>query len=737
MKRTTAVRTLRQFYQRFEEERAVLLAHLQNTHLEPDCSSHTTMLLIRLMFSYFLQDVSEQEQDILLEFKTRPELAQICAFFDQYQWCLDEQQNEYCVQPDVLGYVFEQQVNQKQMGAYYTQRDVTDYIVQRTILPYLLDTVVIIHPSLFVPTQTIWQLLCTQPERYIHPALCSTAYLPLETEREYSIRQARYTMLSTMLQQGQVCTVAEMINHNLDIRRFVLDCIETCNDPSLLLALYTTLEQMSILDPTCGTGAFLLAAMALLIELYTTCFERMRQLVEAQDQCGHDAAESECHAIFRTLLAQSTPHFMYKSLISNNLYGIDIMPEAVEVCKMQLTLVVVGTNLSRPADISIGDENAINWSLQWNIRVGNALTDETWRMAFPEHCDGFDVIIGNPPYVEYNKVTDAMAIGIESRTYGNIYAEIVERSLMRCRVETSYLGLIVPLSICGGERFAALRRTIVMNTSALWLANFDIFPCHLFEGAYQRLTLLLGKHSMKQPHTHETYVTHIQRWYTSERATLIERIFYTHTRYRHKDSVFPKLASEQQEDILQKIVALAENNTLSILVSPLKTEHVVYYQEATNTWMKATRRTPYYKKNGIVTRPPHGRLLYFKDDRTASIVCALMNSSLFYLWFATYSDGFHLSHALVQSFPVDNALCSNEHLLQLAHCLEEDIQRHAVHSTRNTRRGDSIEIEEYRMVCSKSLLDEIDCVLARQYGFTDEELTFIVQYDNKYRIGKI
>ncbi len=115
------------------------------------------------------------------------------------------------------------------------------------------------------------------------------------------------------------------------------------------------------------------------------------------------------------------------------------------------------------------------------------------------------------------------------------------------------------------------------------MANFDIFPCRLFAGAYQRLTLLLGKQSMKQLHTHKTYVTHIQRWYTSERSTLVERIAYTQTRYRHKGYVFPKLALEHQEDIMQKMVALAGDNTLSMLVSSLKTEHSVYYQEATNT----------------------------------------------------------------------------------------------------------------------------------------------------------
>ena len=41
--------------------------------------------------------------------------------------------------------------------------------------------------------------------------------------------------------------------------------------------------------------------------------------------------------------------------------------------------------------------------LQWNVRRGNALVDETWVKSFPEHSKGFDVIIGNPPYVEYSR----------------------------------------------------------------------------------------------------------------------------------------------------------------------------------------------------------------------------------------------------------------------------------------------------------------------------------------------
>jgi hypothetical protein len=178
---------------------------------------------------------------------------------------------------------------------------------------------------------------------------------------------------------------------------------------------------------------------------------------------------------------------------------------------------------------------------------------------------------------------------------------------------------------------------------------------------------------------------------------------------------------------------------------PQKTDHFVYYQEATNHWMKATCNIPFYKKNGIITDPPHGRFLYFNDRLLARIVMALMNSSLFYLWFATYADGFHLSHTLVKDFPSGDEIYDQSELINLSILLEQDIKVNAKKSTRNTKsavrssrqkEADLIEIEEYRMGYSKSLLDEIDRILAKHYGFTDEEFDFIINYDIKYRMGR-
>ena len=67
--------------------------------------------------------------------------SQLFAFFDAYQWHLDDRplRNDNEINPDVLGYIFEKYVNQKQMGAYYTKEDITGYISRNTVLPFLFD----------------------------------------------------------------------------------------------------------------------------------------------------------------------------------------------------------------------------------------------------------------------------------------------------------------------------------------------------------------------------------------------------------------------------------------------------------------------------------------------------------------------------------------------------------------------------------------------------------------------
>ena len=105
------------------------------------------------------------------------------AFFDNWRWHLDERgaggdaasltaaqaraSQGQEINPDVLGYIFEKYVDQKQMGAYYTKEDITEYICGATILPRLLGKVKALVPIAFRGEGSIWRLLTEDPDRYI------------------------------------------------------------------------------------------------------------------------------------------------------------------------------------------------------------------------------------------------------------------------------------------------------------------------------------------------------------------------------------------------------------------------------------------------------------------------------------------------------------------------------------------------------------------------------------------
>ena len=71
----------------------------------------------------------------------------------------------------------------------------------------------------------------------------------------------------------------------------------------------------------------------------------------------------------------------------------------------------------------------------------------------------------------------------------------------------------------------------------------------------------------------------------------------------------------------------------------------------------------------------------------------------------------------------------------LAKELIKNFATNAQFQTRNDRRSGLLRIESFQPRLSKPIIDEIDKVLAKHYGFTDEELDFIINYDIKYRMG--
>ncbi len=81
--------------------------------------------------------------------------------------------------------------------------------------------------------------------------------------------------------RAKIKSINDLITYNLDIRQFAQDVIENCEGPELLRAFWQAhRKRVTVLDPTCGSGAFLFAALNILEPLYEACLDRMRFFVE-------------------------------------------------------------------------------------------------------------------------------------------------------------------------------------------------------------------------------------------------------------------------------------------------------------------------------------------------------------------------------------------------------------------------------------------------------------------------
>jgi len=797
---------------------------------------------------------------------------QLFDFFDDYRWHLDERPNkdDKEINPDVLGYIFEKYINQKQMGAYYTKEDITEYISKNTIIPHLFDVAQKECKVAFEGEGSIWRHLQVDPDRYIYEAVrkgvdktlpAETAAgesdpkrregwnkpaseefaLPTEIWREVVARRRRYQEVKEKLSKGEVTSINDLITLNLDIRQFAQDVIQD-SDADLLLAFWKAISQIKVLDPTVGSGAFLFAALNVLEPLYEACVERMSALVEELDRSGEKHSPKK-YEPFRKVLEQvrqrpDEDYFIFKSIIINNLYGVDIMEEAVEICKLRLFL-----KLASQVEVDSSKENLGIEPLpdiDFNIRAGNTLVGFATRedvkrsvqfgtvdgvqseklFAMPEedaqlkrieekaenvdrlyklfrqqqteyggevrpedkrelqkrlgelekelnillskqyaiqntkgeayqkwlvshtpfhwfvefygimNDGGFDVIIGNPPYIELAVIKDYQTIGYSCKDAGNLYALIIERGAT-LGTKNSRQGYIVPVSSISTDRYKPLQK--LLTNKDLHFSSFDDRPSRLFDGLeHIRLTIHIISPKSEKP---TYYSTKYNKWVAEERNFLFQILRYTSSTNTLFEGSLPKLSQDLEHGILNKV--FSQKRRLASYYKKHST-HKTFYSRKVGYFLQVLDFEPLVLDGKGKRRPPSEfKELPFDSSEQALAVLCCLNSNLFYWFLTAFSDCRHLNKREIDNFPIDLEKLVGENgksLSSLAKKLSADLQKNS--ETRVMQFShDKLTVQSILPKASKPIIDEIDRVLARHYGLSDEELDFIINYDVKYRMG--
>ncbi len=752
------------------------------------------------------------------------------AFFDAYDWHLDDRplSKGSEINPDVLGYIFEKYINQKQMGAYYTKEDITEYIAKNTVLPFLLERAKERCKVAFEGEASVWRLLADDPDRYLYPAMKrgvidragqivpedslpdfvqtgmkdpkarmfdrrynlgeaslvtatgEPGTLPTETWREYVERRNRCLNLRETMQSGQIHEIDDLVTHNLNIRQFVQDVIDTCTGPDLLRALWQTIvgrvpdkanqkfrHGISILDPTCGSGAFLFAALNVLEPLYEACLERMESFVQDASKLplpsgegggegallpsprGRGAGGEGAFPDFRKVLEEVSHHssrryFIYKSIILHNLFGVDLMAEAVEICKLRLFLKLVsqvdaGTALeplpdidfnirsgntlvgyatesqfdtifhstglgqiqfgeqqdhkteikARIADLSeafdrfreqqivhdgkvtaedkrglktrlaeLADELDRYLAREYGIDPAKKKAYADWKASHqPFHWfaefhgimadGGFDVVIGNPPYVELRDIETKYKIhGFKTHECGNLYALCSEKALQIVHSISGKFGFIIPVASTCTDGYSTLKFEILSH-GRCFISSYNDRPGRLFDGLeHIRLSIVIvhiGKSG--------AFTTKYNKWNTVARESLFPILQYQQNNSLNNwiGSV-PKIGMQIEQKILTTIYKSAV--TIGALIHS-RQKYPIYYTRKLSGFVQILNFVPSIEDEYGQQRPPSElKEINFSSAEYSGVALALLNSSIFYWFLTIYSDVRNLNKREVHGFPL-------------------------------------------------------------------------------------
>ncbi|MFC5931722.1 hypothetical protein D6T64_04630 [Cryobacterium melibiosiphilum] len=738
--------------------------------------------------------------------------VRIFDLFDRYQWHLDDSatSNGNEINPDVLGYIFEQFINQKQQGAYYTKEDVTHFMTSSTLVPVFLERLenqTGVNPWLYLsddPDRYIWESLKygagiplpveieAERQEQLRPswgsAATSDAALPGETWWELEQRRANYRAVFDAAQNHQINSVDKAVTFNLDLENLAIDTIDRLNSPEQVMTAWRILQEIRVIDPTCGSGAFLFAALKILQPMYSAVLDSLERHLKTVSLPEGDALLARVHD------HANQDYFILKHATLVNLYGVDIMKEAVEIARLRLFLKLVAAIDNKEQLEPLPD-------LDFNIKAGNALVgalDEDdiemhsddlfsaessgqvrqsadriskalerfrdaqenrntsavaasraelrsllrdvreevnkqyhsaqglnnkldewveshvpfhWFIEFPAvmRNGGFDVVVGNPPYVQKSKITSYKYKGFATDALPDIYAPCTERAVQITRSD-GRLSLILPVSSQFSSEFKPLRAVFEKRFKNLWVSTFAERPSRLFSVKVRSAILTAG--GMGRMNALHTTLTH--SWIEAYRPHLLATLTYTKRPDSLSSEGWIRLPNARIADLLGVL------RKRGVLGESLVTRSItpVQYKKTATYYLSAYVDSPttYSVKEQSVEPTLEGSLSFAteKDQLAAS---AILVSKLAFLWWNLTGDCFNVTKTTMVSVPFSLRATSPERLSEIA--VLGELIREAMPTARSWDMNSGKYVGNYAVPELRELTNEVDLLMLAEAGMSD------------------
>lgn len=322
------------------------------------------------------------------------------------------------------------------------------------------------------------------------------------------------------------------------------------------------IEKIKIVDPACGSGSFLLGAFDYLLKYHQNYY--------------HQNPPSAKSGIITPIGTLSTAE--KKKILLNNIYGVDLDANAVEVSKLSLLLKCMEgeTEASIKQQITMFNERVLP-DLDHNIKDGNSLVDTdiydseldfgeekkikpfSWKKQFPEvfKQGGFDAVIGNPPYVRSQYIEQEIKNYLQSKYISASYqpdtfAFFIEKGINLINSHGK-LGYIIPNGILTNNYYSKLRKHIIDNTSIEVIVDLKD---NVFIGASVDTSIFILKkeNQIKKAHSNITHIGECPFKKTNKvitpESTIIQSKFL-----EFNDFVFNTSINENSYSLINKITS--------------------------------------------------------------------------------------------------------------------------------------------------------------------------------------
>lgn len=417
-----------------------------------------------------------------------------------------------------------------------------------------------------------------------------------------------------------------------------------------------------VFDPTCGTGEFLV--------------ETAERKIALLDSVTNSSILS----------------------VAKTIYGNDISSDSITIAKLRLFFVFV-----QYVD-DVASIKKLSTILNKNFTQNNFV--DITNASFSK----FDIILGNPPYVE-NRI---VAYPIPTN-YGNIYANVIENST-KLLSRNGVMGFIIPLSYVSTKRMEKIREHTDRYFDKSFVVNFADRPDCLFNGVHQKLTILIG---VRKSATKRLYTSSYVYWYKEEREMLFDSLSVVSAGFPTRYGI-PKLGNDLEVSIFKKIIPQVGDKSIYSIAD------VANDNAALTLWLNM--RACFWMK-AFTFNPGSNEYKPFRyNSECMHYIHCLLNSSLFFFHWIAMSDCWHITTKELAAFKVCDNFDYNI-FKELSSELEQKLESTKVYI--GTKQSEYA----YKHKCCKDVIDKIDDELAKMYGLTETELMYIKNYKLKYRLN--